>query len=84
MCNKNVTHGMRGNTYTFVHDKTTITLYPMKPKPPNKGSRAGATKETLQVCYVYRGNVNRSRVRGRTLFQPWKNDVVGGPYVGPK
>ena len=39
MYDKNGTNGMRNNTYTFMHGKKKITLRPIKPAPPKKGSK---------------------------------------------
>ena len=58
---KNGTHGMQDDTYTFVkmeaHHPTSYAAEPLK-----KGSGPGVTKEVLQVYHIYRGSVNKTRV----------------------
>eukprot|EP00268_Persea_americana_P063065 TRINITY_DN8139_c0_g1_i3.p1 TRINITY_DN8139_c0_g1~~TRINITY_DN8139_c0_g1_i3.p1 ORF type:complete len:177 (-),score=19.39 TRINITY_DN8139_c0_g1_i3:51-581(-) len=77
MYDKNDTNGMRDNTYTFMHGEKQVTLRPMKPAPPKKGSSSRLTKEVLQVHTIYKINIKKkSRVRGRTLFQPGVNDAA--------
>ena len=71
MYDKNGTHGIRDNTYTFRHGKKEVTLYPKTPDSSKKKSRAHATKEVLHVHHIYRGNLKRTRVRGRTLLSTW-------------
>ena len=39
MYNKNGTHGMRNNIYTFDHGGKQVTLHPKKSEPPKKRSR---------------------------------------------
>ena len=91
---KNGTNRMRDNTYTFMHGEKQVTLCPMKLAPPKKGSSSRLIQEALQVHTIYKSNIKKkSRVRGRTLFQPGENDAVAlsvrwgkthGPIVGPK
>ena len=57
MYDKSDTHGMRDNTFTFMHSEKQVTLHPKKLEPPKKGSRANATKEVLHVHHVYRGKM---------------------------
>ena len=59
MYDKNGTNGMRDNTYTFMHGETQVTLCPMKPAPPKKGSRFRLTKDALHVHTVYRSNIKK-------------------------
>ena len=40
MYDKNRTHGMHDNTYTFAQNGKHVTLHPMKPEPPKNGSRS--------------------------------------------
>lgn len=71
MYDKNRTHGMHDNTYTFAQNGKHVTLHPMKP---------GATEERikkyhknfLQVHIVYRSNIKKYQVRGRTLSNLWR------------
>ena len=62
------THGMRDNTYTFMHGGKEVTLHPKKPNSPKRRSKAHATKEVLHVYHLYRGNLKKTRVRGLTLL----------------
>ena len=62
MYDKYDTHGMRDNKYTFMHSGKQVTLHPLKPEPPMKGSRARLTKEAFQVHIVYRSNTKNYRV----------------------
>lgn len=64
MYDKNDTHGMRDNMYTFMHGGKEFTLYPKKPESLKKRSRTPATKEVLHVQHVYRGNIKMTRVQG--------------------
>ena len=68
MYDKNGTHGMRDNTYIFMHGEKEVTLNPKKTDSLKKRSRAHATKEVLHIHHVYRGNMKKTRVRGRTLL----------------
>eukprot|EP00268_Persea_americana_P051988 TRINITY_DN5796_c0_g1_i4.p1 TRINITY_DN5796_c0_g1~~TRINITY_DN5796_c0_g1_i4.p1 ORF type:complete len:141 (+),score=20.59 TRINITY_DN5796_c0_g1_i4:625-1047(+) len=93
MYNKNGINGMRDNTYKFMLGERQVTLCPMKPTPPTKGSSSRLTKEALQMHTICRSNIKKkSQVRGRTLFQPGENDAATlysrgskrhGPHVGP-
>ena len=93
MYDKNGTNGMRDNTYTFMQGEKQVTLCPMKPAPPKKGSSSRLIQEALQVHTIYKSNIKKKRwVRGRTLFQPVENDAAAlsvrwnkscGPIVGP-
>ena len=56
MYTKNGTNAMCNKTYTFVHNGKYVTLHPMKPAPPKKGTRSRITKEALQVHNVYKCN----------------------------
>lgn len=60
MYDKNGTNGMRDNTYTFMHGEKQVTLRPMKPEPPKKGSSFHLTKEALQVHTSYKSNIKKS------------------------
>ena len=71
MYDQNGTHGMRANTYTFIHGEKEVTLHPQKPESPKKRSRAHATKEVLHVHHVYGDNMQKTQVRGRTLLSTW-------------
>ena len=62
MYDKNDTHGMRGNTYTFMQSGKQVTLHPKKPEPPKKRSRANVAKEVLLVHHVCRGNMQKTQV----------------------
>lgn len=72
MYDKNDIHRRQDNTNIFVHNGKTITLHPMKPELPKRGSCASVRKELLQVCHVYRGNANRTRVHDQKQSQ-WAN-----------
>lgn len=63
MYNKNGTHGMRDNTYMFVHNGDPVTLHPKKLELAKKGSRTSVTREALQINHVYRGKVKKTCLR---------------------
>ena len=65
MYDKNGINGMCNNTYTFMHSEKQVTLCPMKPAPPKKGSSSRLIQEALQVHTIYKSNnKKKSRVRG--------------------
>ena len=93
MYDKNRTHGMHNNTYTFAQNGKHVTLHHMKPAPTKKWSRARFTKEALRIHNVYRSNAKQYQVQGRTPFQPRGNAAAAlpcrwnktcDPHVGPK
>eukprot|EP00268_Persea_americana_P063791 TRINITY_DN8317_c0_g1_i1.p1 TRINITY_DN8317_c0_g1~~TRINITY_DN8317_c0_g1_i1.p1 ORF type:complete len:102 (-),score=13.90 TRINITY_DN8317_c0_g1_i1:753-1058(-) len=72
MYDKNDTHGMRDNTYTFMHGGKQVTIHPMKPKTPKKKLRADATKEVLHITMSTEASLS---LRLNPSFYLGRNDV---------
>ena len=60
MYDKNGTHGMHDNMYTFMRSGKDVALYQNKPESPKKRLRAHTTKEVLHIHHVCIGNMKKT------------------------
>ena len=77
MYDKNGTNGMHDNIYTFTHSEKQVTLRPLKPAPPKKGSSSLITKEALQVQNIYKSNIKNRELLSDLggMMQPHHNST---------